>query len=250
MSADEAALRERSLAGLAAFQRLIGAHARGARLLEGRGWVGSVVPASPDVSLANAVVVQDTSGLVELLPGLEAAYGPEIKWGVWVEGDDRAARSALEAAGLVLDSEPVVQGAALAEIHGLDGSGEAEPVEPSLLAAINDLAYGLPPGTLEHAFADLPPEAFRARGLRHEGEIRAVGAHIPGGDDAHVAMIATHPSAQRRGLGSRVLRALLRDARELGCRTTTLEASRAGAGVYRALGYRDLGRMLLYERRP
>jgi ribosomal protein S18 acetylase RimI-like enzyme len=250
MSGGDAPLRERSLAGLATFQRLIGTHARGARLLEGDGWVGSVVPAIPAVSLANAVVVRDTSGLVELLPELEAAYGSEIKWGVWIEDDDGPARSALEAAGLVLDSQPVVQGAQLADIGGLDAPEEAEPVEGSLLAAINELAYGLAPGALEPALADLPPEVFRARGVRHDGEILAVGAHLPGDGDAHVTMVATHPAAQRRGLGARILRALLRDARELGCRTSTLEASRAGAGVYRALGYRDLGRMLLYERRP
>ena len=41
----------------------------------------------------------------------------------------------------------------------------------------------------------------------------------------------------------------LADARERGCTTTTLVATKMGHPVYARLGYRDLGRVQMWERR-
>ncbi len=45
------------------------------------------------------------------------------------------------------------------------------------------------------------------------------------------------------------MRTALRDARDAGVTTTSLEGSPMGEPVYAALGYETLGRLALYERR-
>jgi len=70
------------------------------------------------------------------------------------------------------------------------------------------------------------------------------------GDDASVGWVATLPQARRRGLASGVIRAALRKARERGRTSTTLWASAMGAPVYGRLGYRTVGHLHLWERRP
>ena len=68
--------------------------------------------------------------------------------------------------------------------------------------------------------------------------------------DAYVWLVATAPEARGRGLASELLRRALRAARdEAGATTTTLEATAMGEGVYRRLGYRDLGRLGMWEHR-
>ena len=247
---DDDALRERGLAGLAHFQRLLGLHVPGARAIEGSGWVGSVVPGSPRISLVNAVVARHGAAVVADLGAIRDHYGDEIKWGVWVAGGDHATREALESAGLVLDSRPLAQAARLEDIAALDDPVEAERVDGATLAGVNEEAWGVAAGTFAGSIAHLPADSCRAFGVRHEGDVAAVAACLPHAGDAHVTCVATRPAARRRGLGARALVAALRDARAAGCTITTLEASAAGAPVYRRLGYRDVGEVALYERRP
>jgi hypothetical protein len=45
------------------------------------------------------------------------------------------------------------------------------------------------------------------------------------------------------------MRRALVDARERGCTTTTLQATQMGQPVYSRLGYRDYGRVQMWERR-
>ena len=51
-------------------------------------------------------------------------------------------------------------------------------------------------------------------------------------------------------LASTVLAHALHEAQERGIKTTTLQASRQGQGIYARLGYRPLGEIHLYEKRP
>src|SRR5438270_208278 len=51
------------------------------------------------------------------------------------------------------------------------------------------------------------------------------------------------------GLASRLLLKALADARGRGCSISTLQATRAGYPVYARLGYRDFGRVQMWERR-
>ena len=69
--------------------------------------------------------------------------------------------------------------------------------------------------------------------------------------DGHVMawLVATDPAARGQGLCGELMRTALRDAREAGAMTTSLEGSAMGEPVYAALGYETLGRLALYERR-
>ena len=242
--AEDAALTDRLFAGVGAFHRLLGEQLPGARVIEGDGWVGSHVPAARNASLLNSVVpLDDPPKLARALEHIEDEYGPEQKWGVWCDRRDGQTEGFLESAGLVLDSRPVGQGAVLAELEHLDDQ-QAEPIEPATLGAVNEAAYGFNDGR----FADLLRHLTGLVAYGVEG--KAVAAYVAHGSDAHVTFVATHPDHRRQGLATRALRAALNHAKQQGLETTTLCASPKGAGVYRAMGYRDLCPVALWEKRP
>lgn len=95
--------------------------------------------------------------------------------------------------------------------------------------------------------AELAP-ASKARYLLLEG---ADGAPLALGgyrvlvDELHVMLVAVHPAWRRRGLGGRIMAALLDEARDRGCSLATLElrASNAAAlALYRSFGFLEQGR--------
>jgi ribosomal-protein-alanine N-acetyltransferase len=63
-------------------------------------------------------------------------------------------------------------------------------------------------------------------------------------DELHVTAVAVAPAWRRRGLGARVLKALLCRSRELGAERATLEvaaSNQAARRLYAALGFREAG---------
>ena len=60
-------------------------------------------------------------------------------------------------------------------------------------------------------------------------------------DDDQLATFFVHPHYQRRGVGTRLLRALEHAAREAGTRRLRVEASLTGAPFYERHGYRRVG---------
>lgn len=78
-----------------------------------------------------------------------------------------------------------------------------------------------------------------------DGEILGYGGLWVQVDELHVVVMAVHPSRRRRGLGGRMLRALIRRGRELGCVRATLEVragNLAAQALYRDFGFREEGR--------
>jgi GNAT superfamily N-acetyltransferase len=67
--------------------------------------------------------------------------------------------------------------------------------------------------------------------------------------DCGVTLVATLPEARGRGLARNLLTRALLEARERGCTTSSLQATRLGYPVYRRIGYRDLGPIQMWERR-
>ena len=132
----------------------------------------------------------------------------------------------------------------------LDGAPETQPVDLRMLGAINDRAYGYEDGRLERTLAALSPAEVDPHGIHEGGEPVAVTFILDVGEDASVGWVATLPRARRRGLASGVIRAALRKAKERGRTSTTLWASAMGAPVYEQLGYRILGHVHLWEKRP
>lgn len=67
--------------------------------------------------------------------------------------------------------------------------------------------------------------------------------------DAGAYAIATVPAARGRGLATGLLRQALSDARERGCSTSTLQATKVGFPIYERLGFENLGPIDMWERR-
>ena len=61
--------------------------------------------------------------------------------------------------------------------------------------------------------------------------------------------VATLPEARNRGIATGLMAHALRNARDDGFRTTTLQSTKLGRPVYEKLGYRDFGAAHMYERR-
>src|SRR4028119_1805261 len=115
----------------------------------------------------------------------------------------------------------------------VDGEGSSNvrvvadvPVEH--IAALNDVSEDLllgVPGV----------RAFATEGLEAGAVLIEVGR------DVNVSFVATRPDCRRRGLASAVLDFALRQAREAGFQTSSLQATAMGRGVYQRLGYVPVG---------
>lgn len=222
-------------------------------LLTLEGVVATVCPASPGRSVLNSVVYEHPDALEAALPALAAAYEASgvRAWTVWVPPGDRQAAALLERAGHHLDATPI---AMAAELDGVPDLGVDEPPwsgEWDLAAAwsVNDRAYGDPDGTWAAGLGDLPPEGCHLYLARLDGEPASFVLMNDHGDDCGFWFAATVPEGRGRGLVTGLLRRALVDARDRGCLTSTTQATAMGRPIYARLGYRDLGRLEMWERR-
>jgi GNAT superfamily N-acetyltransferase len=240
------------------FERL---GAGGSRGSQWRTWgdVGAaIVPASPERSLPNSVVYQRPEAVLEHYDEIAHAYADAgvRAFTVWVEPDDEALLvPELESRGHVRDAEPVLQAAELSDLDLSWLAGEPLDLHPhptfAELGRMNDRAWGLPPGSLAGAVPDLdlhPGAAIVRIALLDGGPVCALAVFVVD-TDAYVTFVATLQEARGRGLATRLLARTLIEAAADGARTTTLEASAAGAPVYERMGYRSLWRLGMYERR-
>lgn len=248
---DEGLLRLRLWEGFAVLQTLLGGHAGAGAVVEREGLKASVVPGARDSPTLNAAVAIAPDEAIRHLGELARRYEEARvrRWGVWLDGDARGARRALERAGLRVTTSAPGMGAALDE---LDGAAPATPTPADLatVGRVNDLAYGNYDTRLERTLAPLPNGVLRAYRADLDGIPAAVAMGLHHAGDCGVSFVATIPKARRRGLATRVMSQLLHDARAHGCRTTTLQATDVGHKLYARLGYRKLCDMELWERRP
>ena len=241
--------------GMACLQRLMGRHAPGGRVLERDGYVASVIGAVPYASLPNAVVAPNPAAVLEDLDELGRVYADAgvLKWGVWIDGSDGQATEALAAKGLVLDSNPAPMGAPLDEmtLDGLDGTDPPKTADGPTVGRVNDVAYGFGERRpIETMLGGLPADVARGTRFDLDGEPASVMMAGDHGEDTAVWFVATVPEARHQGLATRLMKRALADARQRGQTSTTLQASAKGAPVYAALGYRRLGTLHLWEKRP
>ena len=241
---------ERIFTSLRAWACAIPEVSPGGRVLELDGTSAAIVPALPDRSVANCVVYGDADRLAAQLDEIAAAYDEAgvRAWTVWAHETDRRAERVLVAAGHVHDSEPMAMLLQLGELED-PPEGELDLIDdpgPDDLAAVMREAYATP--EFGEAVPALPP-GYRLYAARVDGEPAACLAVMDVEGDATVTWVGTVPAARGRGLATRLLHRALDDARERGIEISTLEATRMGYPVYRRLGYRDLGRVNMWERR-
>lgn len=88
-------------------------------------------------------------------------------------------------------------------------------------------------------------------GIRGPAALAAVACGWLVADELHVTAVAVDPLQRRRGLGARVLRALLREASAEGAQHATLEVAAgniAAQALYAAAGFRTAGIRRAYYR--
>ena len=234
---------------MVAFQRLIGRHGPAPSLLERGAFVASAVPKIPS-SLINAACPRDDAPLGPHLDEIARFYEQSPKWGAWIDpGNDDDAK-ALKDRGLVLDSRPVLMAAPLGAIEAPANGLPVERADMAHVGEVNDRAYGSPAGVIASALGELPAAEIRGYGVRVDGELASVASIIDVDQDAFVTMVATLPHRRGNRLASSLLAHALDEARQRGKTTTSLQASKLGQSIYARLGYRALGEVHLYEKRP
>jgi GNAT superfamily N-acetyltransferase len=253
---DDAALAAIQLRAQSAFYRAFGEHAPGGEALEPAPRVLAIrLPERPDRSFCNAVVAADARALLTVRDELAGWYadGGVRAWTVWTRPGDEAAAAALAAAGHVHDAEPMLMAATLDELD-LEPRGELDLDDAADLGTVlelNDRAYGYEPGQGFAGALASAPAGWRAYVVRGADGPAACAVAAPEHGNCEVTLVATAPDARGRGLAGGLVRRALRDARDAGCTTTTLESSALGEPVYARMGFRSLGRLGLWElRRP
>jgi predicted N-acetyltransferase YhbS len=218
------------------------------------GILAAVVDSAPDRSIPNGVVYADGAELREELDDLADIYADAgvRAWTVWVRPGDAETAAALREAGHRLDGEPALMVGTLAAMD-LEPRRALDLVRApawEVVGAINDAAWG---HRREHGFAALLAPVDPAFADRYVARVdgRPVASVVTSSGDGHVMawLVATDPAARGRGLCGELMRTALRDARDAGAVTTSLEGSAMGEPIYAALGYETIGRLALYERR-
>ena len=168
------------------------------------------------------------------------AEDPALPHCLWIESGRRA-----EGRSVLADIEMPVMTLDLGRAAGERRA--AERVAIGEIGAVNDRAYG--GDQLGRLIAALPPDFGHAFAVRAaDGRPASVAAVIDVGTDASVQWVATDPAHRRQGLGTRVMRALLADARRRGARTASLQASPDGLPLYERLGFTTVGRLHAHVR--
>lgn len=238
--------------------RMFGGGSPGARVLELPGIVAGITPATPDRSLFNSVYYGDSRALAAAWSQLELAYASAgvRAWTVWLRPEDVALAAELGRLGHVLDGRVIGMAAAIEELT-LPGPGDLEwslASDCGEVGALNDASYSLAPPAFAAAVQSFAgaamPAGLRAYVARQSGRIAGcLCTHDEPGELLGVSLVATVPEARGQGLASRLLAVALRQAAERGLRHTALVASSLGRGVYARLGYREVSRFEMWERR-
>ena len=246
---DDQELFDRQYAGLREFCRLLGGASPGAQVFERGGVLGAVVPAAPERAVVNSAVYDHADELAQVLPELADAYTAAgvRAWTVWVPHRDAAAAAVLERAGLVLDSDPEVMVMELSRLEAPRPDDLDLDPEPDVAtgARLNDRSYNFGGDHFERALRTAPSLHCYVTRL-DGGPVCCATGHDHNGDFS-VTFIATLPEARGRGLAGKLLIHALHDARERGCTTTSLQATKMGEPVYRRVGYRGLGPVDMWE---
>ncbi len=244
-------LSERPYLSLWPFIRMVAGSSAGASLLELDGVIASVVPATPGRSVVNSVAYTSAASLEHALEALAAAYAEASvrAWTVWVPEGDTAAQRLLAESGHALDASPAAMAIELAGFDGRASSGldlDRSPA-PADIGRINDAAYGFD-GDFTRAFAQRPNE-LNLYAARVDGEPLACVGSIHEKGDCGIYLVATLPAARGRGLSSELMAVALREARESGCGSASLQATAMGEPVYARLGFSAFGTIQMWERR-
>lgn len=202
----------------------------------------AIFPATPTRDLFNnALLGPGAADPAATLVDLRRAYARAgiARFALWLRADDRTALAAAADAGWRIADTTIAMHATLPGPRRGDGEGISEVSETDEICVLNGLDAGLLPAW---------PKAARAYLARDDGG-RPVSCAVATrlGDDCALGFVATLPREQRQGHSGRIVARLLADAAADGCTSATLASTAAAERLYRAAGFRDLGRVLVLQ---
>ena len=84
-------------------------------------------------------------------------------------------------------------------------------------------------------------------------KVAAYGSMMVAADEAQILNIATYPSYRGKGLGRRIVDAIIGHSKDLGASFITLEVregNEVAIGLYRSCGFYEVGRLKQYYKHP
>ncbi len=209
------------------------------------GAAAAVFPSGPEREFFNNVLVERglaADGRTRALDAVAAAYAAVgfTRYAAWVHEGDAGMRREVERRGYRLVESTRAMGLVLDEVRMPRPAIEIRPAPWREYLGLADLPAGL--------LASVDPAAFHVVVARVDGESAAAGIAYDAGGDCGIYNVITREHARRRGLGTAVTAALVHDARARGCETASLQSTPMAERVYAAVGFRDLGRFLEYQR--
>jgi ribosomal protein S18 acetylase RimI-like enzyme len=243
---DTGALYERGMATLLASWEAYARGAQRARLVRASGVAAAVFPAGPEREIYNNTLLArglDAAGRAAARAAMEAAYAEAgvDRFAAWVHESDRNMIDELERHGYRLDETTRAMAMPLDDVatntadEAIQGAAWTDHI--AFLER-----FGTPAGLL----AGGDGAGFSVVVAAVDGEHVATGLAFDHANDCGIYNVSTLDPYRRHGIATAVTRRLLADARRRGCATASLQASRAAEGLYLALGFRDLGRILEY----
>jgi hypothetical protein len=220
--------------------------ASGAAVQRFPGVATAVFPNEPERAFYNnALLERDLTAAerADALAGMEAAYAAAgvTRFAAWVHERDQAMRGDLQRRGYTLDESTRAMGMALDDLRLPRPQLDLGP--PDWLEYLRILRiFGAPPALLSGA----DPAHFHVLVARLGGENVATALAFDHGGDCGIYNVGTLEHARRRGLGMALTTLQVHDALGRGCRTASLQSTAMAEGVYAAVGFRDLGRILEY----
>ena len=216
---------------------------RDAAVLRFPGVTTAVFPSDPERAFYNNALIE--RGLASLereeaIDAMEAAYASAAvaRFAAWVHETDVTMQHDLEARGYALDGWTRAMGIKLRDIARPRPEVElAPPVWSEYLRIV-----GVPRDFLRGVERD----AFHVLIARLNGKSVATAMALDHDDDCGIYNVSTVEHARRRGLGTALTALHAHHAVERGCRTTSLQSTAMAEGIYAAVGFRDLGRILEY----
>lgn len=220
---------------------------RGAAVVRLEGVTAAVFPHEPERSVYNNALLDRDLAPGDRTTALEAmiaAYRSASvdRYAAWVHESDAGMRAELSARGFTVTETTLAMGRSLDDApRAATGPEIARAGWASHLRYLE--AVGVPSGLLAHCDG----AAFHVLEARLAGKPVGTGMAFDHAGDCGVFNVGTLESARRRGLGTAVTLRLLSDAAQRGCSTASLQSTPMAEGVYRAAGFRDLGRILEFS---
>jgi ribosomal protein S18 acetylase RimI-like enzyme len=215
--------------------------AAGAAVRRAPGVAAGVFPYEPERAIYNnAVLARDlgAGGRAAAVSAMEFAYAAAgvDRFAAWTHESDAGMQAELAGRDYVVSETTRAMGMEL--MHATAPAVALEPLDwPQYLRHLwSEVPEGLLAGT--------DPHAFHVIAARLDGVIVAAGIAYDHAGDCVISNVGTAEWARRRGLGAALTARLVADARARGCLTASLQATEMAEGVYAAVGFRDLGRIL------